>query len=71
MVRLEVASDGKMTFKSGAQRVEARLAVVLAHDLLLRVLMSQSEHFSLGLESDLKKNLEDFQQAYPAGQTSD
>ena len=55
MARLEITSDGKMTFKSGAQRVEARHAVVLAHSLLLRVLDLQNQYFALGLEDDLQR----------------
>ena len=43
-------SDGKMTFKEGAQRDEARHTVVLAHNLLLCVLDSQNKHFALGLD---------------------
>ena len=71
MARLEITADGKMTFKSGAQRVEARHAVVLAHNLLLRVLDSQNKHFALGLDSDLEKNIQDFQKAYGSERTPD
>ena len=71
MARLEIAADGKMTFKSGAQRTEARHAVVLAHNLLLRVLDSQNKHFALGLDGELEKNVQDFQKAYGPARASD
>jgi hypothetical protein len=71
MARLEIGPDGIMTFKPGAQQAEARHAVVLAHNLLLRVLDSQNKHFTLGLDGDLEKNVQDFQKAYGQDGASD
>jgi hypothetical protein len=53
-----------MTFNCGPQRDESAKAVILAHNLLLRILDSQNKHFDLGLDGDLQKNVEDFQKAY-------
>jgi len=64
MARLEINADGRMTFKCAAQRDEAGHAVLLAHNLLLRVLDSQNRHFAHGLEGELEKNVQDFQKAY-------
>jgi hypothetical protein len=67
--RLEITSDGKMTFKEGAQRDEALHTVVLAHNLVLRVLDSQNKHVALGLDDDLEKNIQDFQKVYGSDRT--
>jgi hypothetical protein len=64
MARLEISPRGTLTFKCGAQRNESDKAVILAHNLLLRVLDSQNRHFGFGLDGDLQKNLEDFPKAY-------
>ena len=64
MGRLELTEQGRMSFASGPTRIEARHAVVMAHNLLLRVLDSQNTHFRLGLDEVLKGNINDFQQAY-------
>jgi hypothetical protein len=66
IARVELTSVGTMTFKPGAQRAEANHAVVLAHNLLVRVLDSQNKHFGLGLDTELKTNIEVFQKAYGA-----
>ena len=73
MNRLAQTPEGRMTFNPGpedpgAQHAEARKAVVLAHNLLLRVIESQNRHFSLDLESLLEKNVADFQKAYGQSQ---
>jgi hypothetical protein len=64
MARLELTPKGTMTFKCGPQRDESGKAVILGHNLLLRVLDSQNKHFELSLDADLQKNVEDFQKAY-------
>ena len=69
--RVILKPGGGMTFKDGSQRTEARNAVVMAHNLLLRVLDSQSTHFKLGLESMLEKNVAEFQAAYGKGPPKD
>jgi len=62
--RLELTAQGKLSFDSRPRRTEARHAMVMAHNLLLRVLDSQNTHFKLGLDSVLEGNLTDFQKAY-------
>jgi Family of unknown function (DUF5677) len=63
--RLELAPNGGITFRSGAQREEARQAIVIAHHLLLGVLMEQNEHFKLACNADINVALEEFKQLYP------
>jgi hypothetical protein len=64
MGRLELAHRGVLSFASGPTRQQAAHAMIMAHNLLLRVLDSQNRHFKLGLDEALKGNLEDFQKAY-------
>ncbi len=64
MSRLALTPAGRMTFKDGATRKEANDAVILAINILLRVLGSQNEHFALGLDADLRGNVEEFQKTY-------
>lgn len=68
--RLEFTDQGGMSFDSGPRRIEARHAMVMAHNLLLRVLDSQNRHFTLGLDAALQGNLEDFQKAYGTDKTA-
>jgi hypothetical protein len=69
--RLEFTDQGKMSFDSRPRRVEARHAMVMAHNLLLRVLDSQNTHFNLGLDAALQGNLADFQKAYGPDKTAE
>jgi hypothetical protein len=69
--RLELTEQGKMSFDSRPRRIEARHAVIMAHNLLLRVLDSQNTHFKLGLDTVLQANLADFQKAYGADKSTD
>jgi hypothetical protein len=62
--RLELTDAGIMSFASGPTRKEAGHAMIMAHNLLLRVLDSQNTHFKLGLDETLRSNVADFQQAY-------
>jgi hypothetical protein len=62
--RLELTNTGIMSFASGPTRKEADHAIIMAHNLLLRVLDSQNTHFKLGLDETLKSNVADFQLAY-------
>jgi hypothetical protein len=64
MGRLELTDRGILSFASGPTRQQAGHAMIMAHNLLLRVLDSQNTHFKLGLDEALKGNLEDFQKAY-------
>jgi hypothetical protein len=64
MGRLELAHRGVLSFAGGPTRQQAAHAMIMAHNLLLRVLDSQNRHFKLGLDEALKGNLEDFQKAY-------
>jgi hypothetical protein len=38
--------------------------MVMAHNLLIRVLDSQNSHFKLGLDNAIESNVADFQKAY-------
>jgi hypothetical protein len=69
--RLEITDEGKTSFQSGPQRIEARHAIVMAHNLLLRVLDSQNTHFKLSLDETLKSNVDDFQKAYASRESND
>jgi Family of unknown function (DUF5677) len=69
--RLELTEKGIMSFDSGPKRIEAGHAIVMAHNLLLRVLDSQNAHFKLGLDKILQGNLADFQNAYASGNSTD
>jgi hypothetical protein len=69
--RLELTEKGIMSFDSGPKRIEARHAIVMAHNLLLRVLDSQNTHFKLGLDEALEGNLADFQRAYAPETSAD
>ena len=62
--RLELTNTGIMSFASGPTRKEADHAIIMAQNLLLRVLDSQNTHFKLGLDETLKSNVADFQLAY-------
>jgi hypothetical protein len=62
--RLELTERGIMSFASGSTRKEAGHAIIMAQNLLLRVLDSQNTHFKLGLDETLKSNVADFQEAY-------
>ena len=66
--RLELNENAIMSFASGPTRIQARHAIVMAHNLLLRVLDSQNTHFKLGLDETLQANAADFQRAYAAGE---
>jgi hypothetical protein len=69
--RLELTERGTMSFASGPTRIEARHAIIMAHNLLFRVLDSHNTHFKLGLDEVLQHNLTDFQEAYASGKTAD
>ena len=45
--------------------------MVMAHNLLLRVLYSRNAHFKLGLDVALQGNLADFQKAYGHDKTTE
>jgi hypothetical protein len=45
--------------------------MVMAHNLLLRVLHSRNTHFKLGLYAALQGNLADFQKAYGDDKTTE
>jgi hypothetical protein len=62
--RLELTEQGTMSFDSRPRRVEAHHAMVMAHNLLIRVLDSQNSHFKLGLDNAIESNVADFQKAY-------
>jgi len=64
--RLELSERGNMSFASAPTRTQARHAMIMAHNLLLRVLDSQNTHFELGLDETLESNVDDFQRAYAA-----
>jgi hypothetical protein len=64
MGRIELTEKGMMSFASGSTRIKARQAIVMAHNLLLRVLDSHNTHFKLGMDEVLQSNLEDFKKAY-------
>jgi hypothetical protein len=64
--RLELNEKAIMSFASGPTRIQARHAIVMAHNLLLRVLDSQNSHFKLGLDETLQANVADFQEAHAA-----
>jgi hypothetical protein len=68
--RLELTDKGTMSFASAPTRKQAAHAVIMAHNLLLRVLDSQNTHFKLGLDEILKGNVDDFQKAYAREEAS-
>ena len=53
-----------LTFKDGAQRNEARKAIIHGHNLLLKVLETQDNYFRLNLEGELMERKKDLTQAY-------
>jgi hypothetical protein len=69
--RLTTTESGTLTFDSGPQRKKGEDALVMAHNLLLRVLDSHNVHFNLGLEETLKGNIDDFLKAYGHRKPSD
>jgi hypothetical protein len=68
--RLSRTSDGLMSFKAEAQRVEARHAVLMAHHLLIGVLLEQNKRFSLGLDGEVTAVINEFKRLYPAPSTT-
>jgi hypothetical protein len=62
--RLELSEKGNMSFASGPTRTQAGHAMIMAHNLLLRVLDSQNTHFKLGFDEVLKGTVDDFHLAY-------
>jgi len=57
--RLRETEQGGYTFKETTPN-EARMAVVLGHNLVLRLLLLENEYFNLGLKEDIKERLKMF-----------
>jgi hypothetical protein len=62
--RLLEHPNGTIGFNEGSQRAQATEAVFFAHTLMLRILITQNDHFQLGLEADLKARCKEFAQTY-------
>lgn len=59
--RLEEREAGGLGFNPGPQRVEVRMALISAHNLILNIIDLQKEHFKLDeLEKPLERCVQDF-----------
>ena len=59
--RLKSTDDGDITFDGGSQPDIADKALVIAHNLIIRVLDLQNDYFSLKFENELEAINKDFQ----------
>ncbi len=62
--RLVMKEDGSIIFNEGAQRQAAREAIHLAHNLIIQVINTQNDYFSLGTEKDIEERVSDFQEVW-------
>jgi hypothetical protein len=62
--RVEMTEEGKFSFQSGAQRNDARNAVMLAHLVMIDVLDTQNKYFKLGLDEEMNARIKDFDEAW-------
>jgi hypothetical protein len=68
--RLAAREDGSVTFNEGAQREAAHEAMLLVHNLIIQVINTQNDYFSLGLEEEIKELVSDFQEVWRKTQDS-
>lgn len=62
--RLVAREDGNIGFNDGAQRKAAHEAMLLAHNLIIQVIDTQNDYFSLGMEEEIKELVSGFQEAW-------
>jgi len=67
--RLRQAEGGSWTYKENSEE-EARLAVLLGHNLILRLLGLQNEHFKLGLDAEIQARIEVFPKIWDQAETA-
>jgi hypothetical protein len=60
MARMTIKEDGQFLFEEGAQHRWAELALIGAHNVLIRVLDLENNHFKMGLENEIKEFAKDF-----------
>lgn len=61
--RLRETEEGGYTFRETTPK-EAGMAVILGHNLILRLLMLENEYFNLGLKEDIEERLKVFAQIW-------
>lgn len=66
MSRMRVKDDGNVSFDEGSQPDWAEKALVAAHNILLRVMLIQNEHFSLDLDDEIEDRGKDFRTIWGA-----
>jgi len=64
LTRLKQKADGSIGFDEGPQREHAKNAVILAHNILLRIVDTQNKHFKLGLDTEIEQRAKEFLEAY-------
>jgi len=64
MSRLKIKDDGTVTFNEGSQRGWAERTLVAAHNILIRVMVIQEEHFNLGFDTEIKERINDFMEIW-------
>lgn len=57
--------DGKLTFNPGSGKQLIDSALSAAHQLIVQVLFTQSDHFKLGLDEELILRFEEFMESWP------
>lgn len=62
--RLKFREDGAISFDEGAQHVWASKALIAAHNLMLRVLMTQNTYFDLKIDNEIDERNLDFKEMW-------
>lgn len=57
--------DGKLTFNSESGKPLIDSALSAAHQLIVQLLFTQSDHFKLGLDEELILRFQDFVESWP------
>jgi hypothetical protein len=68
--RMTIKEDGQLLFDEGAQRTHADLALIGAHNVLIRVLDLENDHFKMGLEREIQECEKDFMLVWGAKNTT-
>lgn len=61
--RFRLTDDGAISYRETSEK-EARTALQLAHNLMLRFLELQNDYFRLGLEAEIKERIDAFQRIW-------
>lgn len=63
--RLSLMEGGGALFTRDSERVQAVMATMMGHLLMLKMLRVQDSYFSLGLDSEIKEREEEYRAAWP------